>query len=493
MSDEVNTQKNERKGRGLGLLALVSAIIIPLCLLAFTFYGILTDSSFYARILKKADIISTFIQTRNTALNAKINAEIENELHLDAERNNFAYAKDDYEEKKDIYNALNKTDEFDQLKQERKETNKLEWKNVSHLFNSKDEFNNYKKKELGGFDSKMDEIKTYRKANKAAISNAEKIMDAAEDKFNENRKTLEKKEKKALEMLASQGNTLTGKIFSDIETIKPELTEVLNNTLIDVSVKGEIDKLILFTTTRDQQLKDGKIFYESPDVGRNTAGIGELKIRLPQFVMSLMVEENSSGLKGRRHLLSDVFVEIIKSKKGLYNKELFIKIFKYSESGMAEIISNLFLNDAGFSLRGNSIIMDPVVLSGSAAYRFDKVMKVASMQDLFRIVLPILAAVFLLLLLIYPAPLRRRLRTIRAVLLYPSFLIVVTCVVVIVLSWTSYPMTFLPESMSNEYMLAYVRSAVSSVPAFLLFPVMSLFALMALAGIILGVFVRKKK
>ena len=491
MSDDVNTGTKERKGRGLGLLAFLSAIIIPICLLVFVLYNVLTDSSFYTKILKRADIISTFIQTRNTALNDKINMQIENELHLEAERSNFAFVKEDFEEKKKAYDTVNKTVEFEQLKQERKETNKLEWKKVGHLFNSKDEFNNYKKKELRQFETQMDDITTYRKSNKKAIAAAEKIMDNAEDKLDDARSLLEKKEKQALKIIASQKGDFSGRVFSDIELITPELTEVLNDRLIDVAIRGEINKFISFITTRDKQLETGKVFYDSPEVGRNNAGVGELMISLPQFAMNLMIAGDSNSTQ-RRHLLSDVFVDIIRSKPGLQNKEFFIKIFRYSESGMAEIISNLFLNSAGFSLRGNTLVMDPMVLTGTAAYEFDRAMKIASMKDFFKIILPCIAAFLILLLLIYPAQFRRKLRTIRAVLLYPSFLIVVICAVIVVLSFTGYPLVFLPESMSNEYMLAYVKSAVASVPIFMLLPVMVLFAVLAGAGILLGMFVRKK-
>jgi hypothetical protein len=95
-------------------------------------------------------------------------------------------------------------------------------------------------------------------------------------------------------------------------------------------------------------------------------------------------------------------------------------------------------------------------------------------------------------MLLYPAPLRRKLRAIRAALLYPSLLLVIACAAVIALSWTGLAVSMFPESLQNAYIQAYMKSVVTSVPVYLLVPVMELFAALAFAGILLGMIVRKK-
>ncbi|MDR3237623.1 MAG: hypothetical protein LBT84_03885 [Spirochaetia bacterium] len=485
----MNNEKTPKRGRVLGLITAISFFAVPLCVAAAVLYGVLTNSSFYTGVLKKAGLLSTFIETRNRQLDAKITNDIEHELHLESAKYDFEQKRGNYEARKSDFDRLNKTEEYNKLKQERDEMSDLSWKNVSHLFNSKDEFGEYRKEELKRLDSQISGIKKYRSENKKLIGKADDLLDDAEDELDEARSEFEKKEKKAQKMAGSEKNTASGRIIADIELITPELTEVLNDKLIDGSIKNEIDEFISFLTSRDEQLKNGSVFYESAEAGNNSAGIGELKILLPEFYLSLIVDDNSLGINRKRHLLSEVFTGIIQNKKGLRSKNELINIFRFSDTGMAEWFTRWYLKDKGLSIRNGRIYMNPVVLSGSSAYKLDDVMRVASMRSLFKAALPASAGAFLLLMLIYPAPFKKKMRRIRAVLLFPSLFIVAACAAVIVLALSG----ALPHLLKNinVYAAAYLINVMPAASMLLFLPLAGIFSAMAIAGIIIGKIVKK--
>ena len=468
-----------KKGRGYGLITFISFIVIPVCIFSVIIYSLLTSSLFYTNILKNADLISTYIHARNWQMEEDIKDEIDREVHLDSFREEYRRIKARHESARELYRRLNRSDEYEKLERMRKELDSLSWKRAPKAFSSEKAFEDYKRKELEKADDMLGKIESYRDEKKDEIKTARNSFKKAEDAFEDAAETLEDREKDAREIILSHENSFMGKIYSDVELINDPLTKILNEKLIDGAVKNEIEKLIRFFTSYGEQVIKGNVFRDRFVItGDRISDL--LKVQLPRISISLWVEDEVNGVLQKRHLLSQVFVDAVEKIDGLSNRELFTKFFRFSETGLAERIGRSYMKKAGLSIRQGVIIIRPVAFGGRDARTVETVMKAATLGHSARYVLPAAAFILFLIMLVYPADRKRKIRNVRRVLVYPSLFVIIVCIAAVVISWSG--VLFRPGAISSPYTLMYMKKMLLLVSTRLLVPVAGAFAVVALLG-----------
>lgn len=447
----------------LHVIGVASAIIIPLCIIAWIACFIITQPALYSTILKRADLLSTFVKTRSLMQTEESRLRVERELHIEDTRAALDAAAKDYEAKLAAFNAVNKTTEYEQLRDELREVKNMSWEDMTSIFASKDEFKAYKKEQLAGIDADIDAIKTYRKSARAQINIAEDAYESALDIVEDLTDELASKEKKAEKIMGEDKKSIAGKIFADIETITPELTEVLNEKIIDGQIKPIAGRLLDFLSSKEEYKKN--VYYEA-----NSKGESKLKVRFPAIELNLV----SDG----KHLLSDTFVDIVKKHaRELNDANFFIRLFKFSGGGFAGMISNSYLKDIGLKIKGDKLFLENNVVSGKNARLARKVMKAAQRETLLSVGAPCLALLCLLALILFPAPWNQKKPVMRRVLLYPSVICAAACIIGLVWCWVFGIRT------SNIYASAYIKTAAETVSAAILLPLLVIFiALILLSG-----------
>ena len=465
-------------------LSIKSLILVPVFLLLSLLIFLLTSDVFYTSILSRSDLVSTFVKAKKWGMDARIREEIEDKTQLESFRREYEKIKNDFEDKKEFFARLNRTVEYDRLELQRKELSKLSWKKAPDVFKSEDEFKKYRKEELGRLDALIDEIDAYRKDNKSEISQAEDDLDDAEEAFEDSRKLLEEKDEQARRIVLSHENSLTGKIYADLDTVSPVLTRELNERIIDGPVKDEIGKFISFMTSYDEQVAAGNVYRNPFNI--NIPSFQErVRVVVPEIRVSLWVEDEVNGIRQKRHLLSEIFVEKIGSIPGLKTKDMFVNLFRFSESGMGESVGRSYLGKAGLSIRDGVIVMERTELAGRTARIMEKAMIAATYARYAKYALAAAALALLVVLAAYPTIARKKRIHVSRVLIYPSVAMMVLTAGASAASWM--PERFFPTMMSDPLINIYAGEILFVLCLHLALPVAALFGLLLAAGIALRI------
>lgn len=478
-----NTVEAQKSGGGLliFLLSLAAAVIVPLFLAVSLLSGLLTCSGLYTGILKNADLIETYIEATNLQVENKIKREIERKVHLEEFRDKFEAVKADYENKKKIYNELNRTEEYNELVKQRDELSDLSWDRAPERFKAEDDFKDYKEKELERLDRAIDEIRLFRDVREDDIERAEEEMENALDEMEDEQDVLEDKIDDANDIIASYKESFMGEVYSDIGKISPALTEELNSKLIERAVKDEVEKLIDFFSNYYEQKEFGNVYIDRLD-DFLTDSEKSVKIRLPAISISLWVEDEINGVVQRRHLLSEIFIDRINEIDDLKNRRMFIKLFRFADSGMAELLGESYLKEYNFSVKDGVIKSEPVLLKGSAAEIVEKIMIAVTWSKYLKYILPVIA---LALLMSLAAAAKKRdagYGYFRWVLILPSLIIVAAIAAVYLLSGRVF--SLFPELVKSPVMRIYYISILDVALIHLLAPVAVLFTLLFISGMI---------
>ena len=461
-------------------LSIKSLILVPVFLLLSLLIFLLTSSSYYTSILSKSDLVSTFVKAKKWGLETKIKEEIESELQLEEFRRQHETIKGDFEDKKDFLARLDKTEEYDRLEMQRKELSRLSWKKAPAVFKSEDEFKRYKKEELAKLDGLIDEIDAYRKENRKEISQAEDDLDEAEEAFDDSRKILDDKEKRAREIVLSHENSLTNKIYADLDTVSPVLTKELNDRIISGPVKNEIDKMISFMTSYQDQVAAGNV-YRNPFNINLPAFQERVRVIVPEIRVSLWVEDTVNGIRQKRHLMSEIFVEKIQGIPDLKTKDMFVNLFKFSESGLGENFGRSYLGKAGLSIRDGVILKERTELSGHSADIMEKAMIGATIARYAKYVLAAAAVLLMLCLAAFPVERRKKLIHLSRVLVYPSIVMLAASGFLVIAGWM--PERFFPGLIGDPLVNIYASEILFVLCLHIAVPVAALFGVLLIAGL----------
>ncbi len=479
-----NRSENQKAKAGffLTLVSLISLILFPLFIAVPILFGLLTCSDFYTGVLRNSRLIETYVEASNWQVEKKLRRQIESSVHLDEFRTKYDTIKGLYEKKKENYDNLNRTMEFDKLKKERKKLSGLSYENAPDRFKSEPEFDNFKTIELERLERAIDEIKLQRDINKAALEAAEDELEESEEVYADARDTLEDKMEEANDIIRSQKDTFSGEMYGDMEIAGPVLSQELNGRLIDGGVKNEIEKYISFFTSYYDQKRLGNVYVDRMENYVNGL-YGSASVKLPEIDVSLYVEDMVNGVLQKRHIGADIFVEKISDMRGLKLQNKLIQLFKFTESGMAEILGESYLKEYNCRISDGTIAFGPWLLTGPGGTAAEYMMIVSTWGKYLKFVLPALAILILVFLFLSPAEKNLGRIHVRTILLLPSVLIVLFSIAAVFFSGNL--LDFFPDLVSSPVLLQYYKSIIRVIALYLFAPLAAVFGVFALAGIIL--------
>lgn len=417
-----NNDLQKKKHNIFFRLYCVSAyIIIPLFLLAGVLLFQLTSAGFYIRIIKNSDLIKTYINAEKWNVEEKIKAEIEDKVHLEKYRRIYETAETELKKNSEEFRNLNRTDEYDKLKKEKEEIENLSYQRAPSNIRTPEDFKEYREAELKRINSRLSEIEKYREDNEESIEKMENVVDDLEDAFDDAEDELNNRKEDANDIILSHKDSFKGQLISDLKKITPVLTEELNTRLIDKGLKDEIEKKILFFTTYFDQKNTGNIFSDRLE-GFVKGNPNDIKVRIPEITVSLWVDDEINGVKQKRHLFSEIFVDRIKNIKDLKNRNVFIKLFKFSETGIAEKLGQSYLNSMGMSISNGIIKIKSRELSGKNAAAAQVVILSLTVCNYLKYILPVIAIIIFLSLFLNR---KNTFKRIKNILIYPSLVIII--------------------------------------------------------------------
>ena len=418
------------------LLYLISAISIAVIPIVITLSIILTltvNEDFFISIIKRLNLIETFIVTKNAKIEDDIQREVEKKTNISASREVYDSSKNGYENKLIAYRTINKSDEYDKIEKQMDELGDLKWEKSDDTFKTKDEFNKFKKLKTNDLKNALNEIKDYRKENKKAVSQAKYEMDDKEDKFKDAQKELKKKEKQAKSIIETRRGEFMNEMHHDIGKIEPLLTKDFNSLFIDRELKSIIKTYINFLTSRQNQIKSGNIYETKLNIENGIVG-NIKKIKLPSLKINLRVKVRENGIEKEKNILSEVFVERIRETTGLKSPWLLTQIFKRSDSWLAEWVINSKLKDSGLRLSNGVIQSDPIIVSGEQAESLEKGMMALSMAGYAPHIAIGVVIFCIILILILSSNKRKGLRTSGLIIKYSSMVMIAVSIAAIIVS-----------------------------------------------------------
>ncbi|MCL1865540.1 MAG: hypothetical protein FWF73_06995 [Spirochaetes bacterium] len=415
------------------VISVIATAIIPTVITLSIILTLSVNENFYISIIKRLNLIETFIVTKNAQIEKEIQIEVEKKTDMSAYREVYESLKKDYEDKLIAYRTINKTDEFEKLDKQIDVLDDLKWEKSDDTFKTKDDFNKFKKLKMNDLKTALKEIKDYRKENKKAINNAEDVMDDAEDKFKDAQKQLKKKENQAKDIIETRRGEFMNEMHHDIGKVEPLLSKDFNNLFIDKELKSIIKTYIDFLTSWENQIKAGNIYEAKLNVEN---GIVETvkKIKLPPLRVNLRVKVKENGFEKEKNILSEVFVERIRETSGLKSPWILTQIFKFSDSWIAESIVSSKLKDSGLRLSNGLIQSNAIIIAGEQAENLEKVMMVLSTARYAPYIATGVIILCVMLLFILSSNKRDGLRTSMLIIRYSSIIMIIGSIAAIIVS-----------------------------------------------------------
>lgn len=460
----------------LYITMVLSCIIIPAVIAAAILLTLSVKSGFYISIVKRMNLVETFIETKNSQIEKDIMREVEKKTGLSTFKPEFETVRRDYEEKLVAYSTINKSLEYDRIDKQIDELDDLKWEKSSDEFKTEDDFDRYKKNRIKELKISLKEIKEYRDKNDDAIDKAEDVMKAAKDKFEDAEDMLKDKESLAKDIIKSRRDEFMNEMFSDIAKIEPALTEKLNTLFLDRELKSVIQSYIDFITSWKRQKSSGNVYISRLNI--ESGSIENVKkIILPPLKLSLLVRDNSSIEK---NLLSEVFVETIDRTPGLKSPWVLSRIFKLSDSWIVEAAGNSYLKGIGLTISSGVIRSNQLVISGRRAEILEKVMMILSVAVYTPLIAGSVIILALLLIIFLSSDIRSGIRKAGFVLKYPSAAIVVLGIAVIIASLK--PGLMIPQIVNDPVNSAFFDKLAFTVALHFFAPVTAVFFVFSLAG-----------
>jgi hypothetical protein len=436
---DTDTRRNEvqkdKPVRGI-LFTIVSAIaliVIPAAAIASIVITVLLQPDFYTGILKNGRFITAFVEGKNWQTEQRINDEIERDVQLTKFTEEFEAVRARYEQSKDAYARASRDDEIESLKKERRELKDLEWKQVKENIPDEKDFEKNRDEELKKLKERIAEIENYQDKNSDMIKAARKDMKKTRGEYDDALSTLEDKKKDAEKIAEKHKNTLTGKIYADLEIIEGPLTKILNAKLIDGAVRKEIEKVLRFLTSYDTQVEQRNIYYarimESEGIGRRS-----LRVKFPEIAVSLWVDDDSSGSRRKKHVMNQLLVEELQHIDALQNRTLLMTLFRLSDSSLGEYFTGKYLGKLGLTIDGGVIRLSNLVFKDEKAEMLADVMQALSWGQYAVYGASGLLILFILFLFFSTVERKRKLMMLKRLLIYPSILILAAGGVII---WAS--------------------------------------------------------
>ncbi|HNX24122.1 MAG TPA: hypothetical protein PKG60_08730 [Spirochaetota bacterium] len=474
----------------LYILSIISIIIIPVAITASILLTLAVNENFYISVIESLNLVETFIETKNVQIEKDIKKEIEKKTGMSQFKPRYESLRKDYEDKLIAYTSINKNEEFDKIEKQIDELDDLKWEKSSDEFKDEDDFDRFKKLKMTDLKNALKDIKEYRSKNDDQIDKIENAMEDAKDKFDDADDELKDKEEDAKDIIELRRGDFMNEMYSDISKVEPALTEELNRLFIEKELKSVIKNYLNFMTTWQRQKESGNIYESRLNV---ESGMIEnvKKISIPPLAISLKVKVNENGIENEKNLLSEVFVEKIRETPGLKSPWVLTRIFKLSDSWIAETAGNTILKGTGLTMADGLIKSDAIILSGEKAENFEKIMMVFSAAKYTPAAAGGAVLLFVILLIIAAPDKKSGMKVSGFVLKYPSVIIVIAGIAIIIASLK--PGLMIPQIINDPVNSAFFDKVAFTTALHLFAPITGVFFVLSLAGGILLKFGKKKK
>jgi len=463
----------------LALFSIISAALIPVLISLSIIIILFLTPGFHIRIIKNLDLVKTFIEAKNLEVESDIKREIEKKTGISAFKPEYDRVKKDYDEKLLAFNKLNRTDEYKNIERQIDELDDLEWEKSSDSFKTEKDFDSFKKHKMKELKSALDEIENYRDKNEDSIEKSEDEMEKAKDLFEDADDKMKDKKEDARDIIEDRQGEFMNEMYHDISKIEPVLTEKLNTLFIDKEIKNIITTYLDFFTSYPDQKKAGNVYQSRLNV---ESGIIDTStnVKLPPLCISYIVKINDNGIEKEKNLLSEVFAETVRSTPGLKSPWVMSKLFTMSDSWIAEKVGNSILKGTGVSYRDGVVKTESIILTGRKGEIAENVMIGMTAGKYLPYAAGAVSLILLLLIFILSADRRSGIKNAGYVLKYPSMVIAIAGIALILISLV--PGLLLPEIISDPVKYAFLDRAVTTAVIYMLIPVIALFFILSLAG-----------
>ncbi|HOT46145.1 MAG TPA: hypothetical protein PLM53_20490 [Spirochaetota bacterium] len=487
MADPQITEKPDRKpAKPKGIIfAIVSAaafIVIPAAAIAAIIITILLQPDFYTGVLKDGKFITAFVEAKSWQVEKDITDEIERDVQITQYTKEYEAIKSQYEQAKEEYSRISRDDEMEALKKQRGELKSLKWKDVKDTFPDEKSFEKNREEELKNIKERITAIEEYQDQNSDRIKTAKKTMKKALGEYEDALSTLEDKKKDAEKIAEKHRNTLTGKLYADLERIEGPLTKILNDRLIDKAVRSEIEKVLRFLTSYDSQIEQRNIYYARIREGEGLTG-RSLRVRFPDIAISLWVEDDSKGAPKRKHVLSQMMVEELDRIDSLENKVLLKTLFRLSDTSLGEYFTGKYLKKLGLTIDGGVIRLANFTLKDEKAEIVSDVMEYLSWGQYAVYGAAGLLVLFVLYLVFSTVERGRKLAMLKRLFIYPSLLVLLACGAFVVASRNIF--SYYPDFIQDLSVRSYVKHLSFTAAWHFIMPMLILFGTLFVTGLII--------
>ena len=479
MTEQTDTPRPEeqpelKKPRGVIfiLVNILALAVLPAAITASLLVLTLLSPDFYTGILKQGKFITAFVEAKNAQTDREINEEIDRELDITGADRALARTKSRFETADEAYTRLNRDGEYASLESRRSELKDMDWKREKDNFATRDEFKAYRKDGLAKVDQAIDLVEKYRDDNRDAIKAALKEKKESQEEYEDALSALEDKKKKAEKIIEKHSDTATNRIYSDLEVIEKPLSKILNEKLFDKAVRDEIAFMLGFLSDYDAQVERGAVYY-----GRTETGRRSLMVKVPEIAVSLSVEDGSGR---KRHVLSQLLVDEIDRLYNLRSKTLLKTIFANSDTSLGEYLAGKQLAKLGLAIDGGVIRRPAGVLYGDTADGVALAMQVLSWGKYAPYAAGGLLVLYILFLAFSSADRLRRVAALKRFLVYPSFLVLALCGLLL---WSSrYLLDLHPGFIDNLMARSFVKHLSFLAAWGLCLPLVVAFGILLIAG-----------
>lgn len=457
-------------GRVFGAAVTAAAMsIIPLLLFGAIIHAALTSSLYYTEVLKGSYLLNAFVEGKNASVDRAAREEIDRDVALDTYVTTAAQSRENHDRARAKFENANRTAEYVVLEKKLAETRGASWAGATAAIPDEKVFEERRDAEIASLRSRLREIEEYRGKNGRAIERAESEYEDARDRMKDAQSELEDKNHEAAAIIDRHRAAFSARITGDLAALAPRLGPLLNEKLIDGAVKREIEKQLDFLRAERGVVEGGEL-------------------RLPPVTISLWVDEASGG---RRHLLSQVFVDEIRKAPDIQNRGFLLALFRMSDTALGEYMAGRFLRKAGLSLDDGVIRMQPPPLEGGAAAVLRRVMTAAVLGRYLKYAAGALFVLYLAFLLIISAPWKRKLSWLGGGLLYPSALVILASVALVIASRVVFDIS--PYLVPDAMLLGFAKNIARAAAAYLAVPNVLVFFPLALAGLAMKMAARAMK
>jgi len=466
---------NKNNNMLFSIVNLLAIIILPLLILFSILYTMATTPLFYTTILKKTDLINTFVKAKNIELTRAIQEEIDKKVGLAWYALTYESLKRQYQEAKKAYETINKTQEYQLLQKKCDEIKNLSFNDVKHAFSNKSAFEEDKSLQLKNIQKQIESIEQYRNDYKDDIKAAYSKLEEIEEQFQDAEEEYNDKQEEVNEIIEKHRNTFAAQLNEDLDVLKPSLTKIINEKLIDGNIFPLIERYIRFFTSYNTIRSEYILELNDESNPLNPKKVTQ--ILLPDITISLWVDEGGK----KRHLLSDIIANEIKNTSGIKNKTFFVTAFTLADTAIGELLGSRYLKKAGLWFSDGVIYKHNIVLTGSSADTTITIVKILSYGKFLVYATIALLIAYQLFIYLSASPRLKKMLWIKRFLLYPSLIFIVIGLLCIAL-----PYLLIKQSDTLSLITAMILRTVSFNTTMCVFiPVILLFTVAFICGLIL--------